>query len=97
VRDALIRSKLEELNVGRYLTTMTTKVSAKGQIVLPAEIRLQDGVKPGQQFEVQRIARGDYRLLRRQHRANEGLVDLLLACPEKDFFVPLKSESTETL
>ena len=34
---------------------MTTTVSSKGQIVLPAEIRQQDGVKPGQQFEVERV------------------------------------------
>ena len=28
---------------------------------------------------------------------NEGLVDWLLACPEKGFFVPIDSESTDTL
>ena len=76
---------------------MTTTVSSKGQIVLPAEIRQLDGIEPGQQFEVERIDRGDYRLVRRQPRPNEGLVDWLLACPEKDFFVPVDSESTDTL
>src|ERR1035441_778115 len=62
---------------------MTTTVSSKGQIVLPAEIRQQDGVKPGQQFEVERIERGEYRLKRKTRRRNEGLVKLLLACPVK--------------
>jgi AbrB family looped-hinge helix DNA binding protein len=76
---------------------MKTVVSTKGQIVLPAEIRQRDGIAPGQEFEVERIDRGEYRLVRRKPRANEGLVDWLLACPEKGFFVPVESESTDTL
>ena len=73
---------------------MTTTVSSKGQIVLPAAIRLQDGVKPGHKFEVERIECGEYRLKRVQRRRNEGLVDWLLSCPEKGWFEPL--EFTET-
>ena len=76
---------------------MRTTVSTKGQIVLPAELRQADGIEAGQQFEVERIARGEYRLLRREPPPNQGLVDWLLACPEKDFFVPIQSESTDTL
>jgi AbrB family looped-hinge helix DNA binding protein len=72
-------------------------VSSKGQIVLPAEIREQDSVESGQEFEIYRIKRGDYRLLRREAPKNEGLVDWLLSCPEKGFFVPIQSESTDTL
>lgn len=67
---------------------MRTKVSSKGQIVLPAEIRALDGVEPGQEFEVGRIDRGEYRLVRREPPPNQGLVDWLLRCPEKGFFVP---------
>lgn len=76
---------------------MKTTVSTKGQFVLPAEIRRQDGIEVGQEFEVERIDRGEYRLVRRMPRPNEGLVDWLLACPEKGFFVPIESESTDTL
>jgi AbrB family looped-hinge helix DNA binding protein len=76
---------------------MRTTVSSKGQIVLPASIREQDGIKPGQEFEIQRIERGDYRLRRREPAPNEGVVDWLLACPEKGYFVPIESESTDTL
>jgi AbrB family looped-hinge helix DNA binding protein len=76
---------------------MKTTVSTKGQIILPAEIRQRDGIEPGQEFEVERIDRGDYRLVRRAPPPNEGLVDWLLACPEKDFFVSIESESTDTL
>ena len=77
---------------------MRTKVSTKGQIVLPAEFRLQDAVEPGQEFEVERLERGEYRLARIEPpRANMGLVDWLLACPDKGFFVPIDSESTDSL
>jgi AbrB family looped-hinge helix DNA binding protein len=76
---------------------MTTSVSSKGQIVLPAEIRRQDGIKAGQEFKIERLEAGDYRLVRQKQRPNEGLVDLLLACPVKGFFVPIESESTDTL
>jgi len=72
-------------------------MSNKGQIVLPARIRRQDGIEPGQVFDIQRISRGQYRLVLRRPRLNEGLVDWLLTCPEKDFFVPISSESTDTL
>jgi AbrB family looped-hinge helix DNA binding protein len=76
---------------------MKTTVSTKGQLILPAEIRQRDNIEPGQEFEVERINRGEYRLLRREPPPNEGLVDWLLACPEKGYFVPIESESTDTL
>ncbi len=76
---------------------MKTTVSSKGQIVLPAELRQMDRIEAGQEFDVERIDRGDYRLVRRAPRPNEGLVDWLLACPEKGFFVAVDSESTDTL
>ena len=76
---------------------MVTTVSSKGQIVLPAEIRQQDEIKSGQRFDIERVDRGEYRLVRRTARPNEGVVDWLLACPGKGFFTSLKSESTDTL
>ena len=76
---------------------MKTRVSTKGQLVLPAEIRKEDDIEAGQEFEVERIDRGEYRLIRRTSRPNEGLVDWLLACPEKGYFVPIESESTDDL
>jgi AbrB family looped-hinge helix DNA binding protein len=75
---------------------MKTTVSSKGQIVLPAELRARDGIEPGQQFEIERLDRGEYRLIRRSP-SPEGTVTWLLACPTKGYFVPIKSESTETL
>lgn len=76
---------------------MKTKMSSKGQIVLPAELREQDGIEAGEEFDIERLRRGEYRLKRRAPAANEGLVDLLLSCPVKGFFVPIESESTDTL
>lgn len=76
---------------------MITRISTKGQIVLPAEIREQDNIEPGQEFEIERIERGKYTLKRKAKRRNEGLIDWLLNCPDKDFFVPIESESTDAL
>jgi AbrB family looped-hinge helix DNA binding protein len=76
---------------------MHTRVSSKGQIVLPAELRLQDQIRPGQEFQVERVGRGEYLLKRRTAAPNEGVFDWLVACPDKDFFVPIESESTDTL
>jgi len=73
-----------------------TSVSTKGQVVLPAELRAQDDIEPGQEFTIERIDRGEYRLVRIEPR-NKGLVDWLLSCPDKGYFVPIESESTDTL
>ncbi|MBI3181270.1 MAG: AbrB/MazE/SpoVT family DNA-binding domain-containing protein [Myxococcales bacterium] len=75
---------------------MKTTLSSKGQLVLPAGIRRQDRIEVGDEFEVERVRRGEYRLVRRA-ALNEGLVDWLLACPEKGYFLPIESESTDTL
>jgi hypothetical protein len=56
-----------------------------------------DRVEAGQEFEVERLDPGEYRLIRRAARRNEGALDWLLACPQKDFFVPIGSESTDAL
>ncbi|MEO8127823.1 MAG: AbrB/MazE/SpoVT family DNA-binding domain-containing protein [Bryobacteraceae bacterium] len=76
---------------------MKATISSKGQIVLPAEFRKLDRVETGQEFDVERLDRGDYRLVRRAVPQNEGVIDWLLACPRKDFFVPIDSESTDEL
>lgn len=76
---------------------MKTTVSTKGQIVLPAELRLRDDIKPGQEFEVERLDADEYRLRRVAAAPNEGMVDWLLACPQKGYFAPIDSESTDTL
>jgi AbrB family looped-hinge helix DNA binding protein len=76
---------------------MKTTMSSKGQIVLPAAIRQQDNLEPGDEFAIERLDEGEYKLVRNRPSPNEGLIDWLLACPEKDFFVPIPSESTDEL
>ncbi len=76
---------------------MRTAISTKGQVVIPAEIRRMDGIEVGQEFEIERAEAGEYRLVRIAPEPNKGVVDWLLACPEKDFFASLESESTDTL
>ncbi|HEX5000098.1 MAG TPA: AbrB/MazE/SpoVT family DNA-binding domain-containing protein [Terriglobia bacterium] len=76
---------------------MKTIISSKGQIVLPAQFREMDDIKPGQEFDVERLDRGEYRLVRRSRAPNAGVVDWLESCPEKGYFVAIESESTDTV
>jgi bifunctional DNA-binding transcriptional regulator/antitoxin component of YhaV-PrlF toxin-antitoxin module len=77
---------------------MTTVLSSKGQLVLPAELRREDDVRPGERFAIERLGRGEYRLTRVAPRRNAGLVNLLLACPAKGLFQPLdRSETTDDI
>lgn len=60
---------------------MTTVLSKKGQIVLPSAVRERLRLEPGQDFEVF-VDDDDTIVLRRVSRKpNEGLIDLLQACP----------------
>ncbi|HEY2414754.1 MAG TPA: AbrB/MazE/SpoVT family DNA-binding domain-containing protein [Pirellulaceae bacterium] len=76
---------------------MKTTISSKGQIVLPAELRERDAIRPGAEFEVQRVEAGRYLLKKLPSKGSTGLVDWLLACPEKGWFQPIESESTDDL
>ena len=76
---------------------METVISSKGQLVLPAALRRQDKIQEGQRFSIHRLEEGEYLLKKEQPRPNEGLVDWLLACPDKGWFQPVPSESTDTL
>jgi len=75
---------------------MKTTVSSKGQIVLPVELRQQDRIRPGQQFEVERIEAGRY-MLQKVAQSDFNIVDWLLACPVKDWFQPMPSETTDQI
>lgn len=76
---------------------MKATVLPQGHIEFPTEWRNLDQIETGQVFDVERLDRGQYRLQRREASPNEGVVDWLLACPHKGFFVPIESESTDTL
>lgn len=73
---------------------MKAKVSPNGHLLLPAEIRRRDRIIAGQQFEIERLDAGEYLLKCQKVADNEGLVDWLLECPEKDWYRPIQSEFT---
>lgn len=76
---------------------MKTKISSKGQIVLPAELREQDAIRAGEQFEIERVQAGHYVLKKLPVQGSPGLVEWLRACPEQNWFKPIESESTADL
>lgn len=92
-----MRRELDTRLVRCNLTEMNTTISSKGQIVLPAELRDRDRIRPGQRFEIERLEAGQYLLKKLPAQDNESLVDWLLNCPEKGWFEPVPSESTDTL
>ncbi|RIK76489.1 MAG: hypothetical protein DCC67_13860 [Planctomycetota bacterium] len=75
---------------------MKTSMSSKGQIILPAELRKEDGLKTGQRFAVERVKRGEY-LLKTIEEPPGDIAEWLLSCPVKGWFTPIPSESTDTL
>lgn len=80
------------------LRSLRTTVSTKGHILVPAGIRRKDDIEPGQEFEIERIDRGEYLLKRVPKSRNKGLVKLLLSCPVKDWFHPLdRTETTDNI
>jgi hypothetical protein len=70
------------------LTHVKIPASINGQVVLPVERRAEG--------DVERVDRDARRLVRIEAR-NEGLVDWLLSCPVKGYFVPIESGSTHAL
>lgn len=73
---------------------MRTRVSSEGELVLPAELRRRDRIEPGQEFEIEIVRPGEYRLRRIGRPPNHGLVGHLCACPVKGWFRPM--DLTET-
>ena len=78
-------------------TTATTKVSSKGQIVLPAALRERDGIRTGQTFRIERLDAGEYRLVRAEEAPNAGVIDWLTSCPDSSWFTPVSSEGTDAI
>ena len=76
---------------------MTATLSSKGQIVLPSSYRQLDHLHAGESFELERLDSGKYLLTRKNPPPNSGFVDLLIACPEADWFQPVSSDSTDVL
>ncbi len=61
--------------------------------MLPAELRQQGNVQPGQVFEIGRVDLDDRRLVRRTALPIHGVVDWLLGCPEKTYLPKIVAAS----
>jgi len=63
---------------------LTAKISTKGQLVLPQQLRERSRVRPGDTFEFIESDEPNVIIMRKlTTRANDGLVDALLARPHK--------------
>jgi bifunctional DNA-binding transcriptional regulator/antitoxin component of YhaV-PrlF toxin-antitoxin module len=94
------RGRPWQREVRQYLTNpVTTRVSSKGQIVLPAEICREDSIQAGQTFDIERLGPGEYRLMRKTvGHSKKGVARLLLNRPEKGWFRPMDSgETTDSI
>lgn len=67
---------------------MITTILPSGQLEVPDELVRQDHLAPGDEFEIERLGSGKYQLTRKPPEKSATFVDLLLACPEKGWFVP---------
>jgi AbrB family looped-hinge helix DNA binding protein len=72
---------------------LTTKVSTKGQLVLPKRIRERSKVRAGDTFEFLEGDEPDVIIMRKiSPHPNDGLVDALLACPHRIEFPKRRRE-----
>jgi bifunctional DNA-binding transcriptional regulator/antitoxin component of YhaV-PrlF toxin-antitoxin module len=79
---------------------MTTKVSSTGQLEIPAALRLSEGILTGQEFVIEKVCDGEYRLIAMgaaPTQPNRRPLDVLRDCPEKDFFTPMEWGTTDQL
>lgn len=77
---------------------MTTTLTANGLLEIPEVFRKADALKPGQRCEIERVGQGDYRVRveKETDATAPDLVDWLLACPAKDWWVESdRSERTK--
>ncbi len=71
-----------------------TKLSTQGLVIFPNVFRIEDGLEPGETFDVERTKPGEYVFRRkdvggRRKEGSTGLTDALLACPVKGWFEPI--------
>jgi len=88
---------LTRIKTKRNLATVKATISKKGQLVLPEPLRERDHIAAGQTFDIKRIDDGQYLLKREKAVKKESIWNWLSECPEKDWFTPLPSESTNSL
>jgi bifunctional DNA-binding transcriptional regulator/antitoxin component of YhaV-PrlF toxin-antitoxin module len=80
---------------------MTTTLTPGGLIEIPEVFRKADALQPGQRCDIERTGRGEYRVRIEEagsEQPREKLIDVLMSCPVKDWFVPMdRTETTDDL
>jgi len=76
---------------------MTTILSRKGQLLLPAQLRRKLHLSPNDDFEVAVEDKDTITLRRISTPPNHGLVDLLVACPSGFVIPPREKDDSEPL
>jgi AbrB family looped-hinge helix DNA binding protein len=73
---------------------VTTSVSAEGAVTIPPGLRKRKRIRPGDDFEVLEDEDDPSIIILRKKlsKANAGLVDHLLACPDKNWFKPTRKK-----
>lgn len=72
---------------------VTSILDRKARIVIPSEMRAKLDLVPGDQVELQTNGK-TITVSKVKKSRNEGLVDLLLACPVKDFMPERRRDIT---
>lgn len=77
---------------------MTATISANGFIEIPPLFRESDRVRDGQTCDIERLARGEYRLRVRMDdqpaQPGQSWLDILFDCPARDWYEPAPGRQT---
>ncbi len=78
---------------------MTTFISAEGLLEIPEAFRKADALKPGQRCEIERLGDGEYRVRvsAEDAKPKRKLIDVLMNCPVKDWWVEPEGEEHTSL
>ena len=79
---------------------MTTFISADCSIAIPAELLKNPKLQPGRRCDIEQISDDELRVKMSpaNPQGDRTLLDWLLACPVKDWYVPLeRTETTDDL
>ncbi|HXS68539.1 MAG TPA: AbrB/MazE/SpoVT family DNA-binding domain-containing protein, partial [Candidatus Polarisedimenticolia bacterium] len=80
----------------RYRLTVTTTMSTKGQVVIPAEVRERQNLRPGDQLVIEE--RKDEVVLKKARRQRKkSLLQWMLDCPVSDFRIERLKEPAKDI
>lgn len=86
-------ARLTDPNATAMVCGVTTTLTSDGHLLIPQKVRQRQKLRAGDKFEILADADepGALKLRRVRRKPNEGLVELLRACPVKGFRIPRRS------